>query len=219
MTLTLRRAGIKEVRGHFEKWHYSGCVPTGRNYVWVWEDDEGIYASAIYGDGVNPNQAKFLARVAGAPVTTENFLELTRVARREPKKDGVHLTQFLAAIHKEILHLGYFFIVSFSDPMHSHDGTLYRAANFKHIGKTDAQPHVIDGDGVIRHRRYAKRYADRHGMSIAEARGALGLSIVKTQPKDRWFISLIRPRHWGRLAACASARPDSKPSSTPERDA
>jgi len=85
---------------------------------------------------------------------------------------------------------GYRFIISFSDPTYGHDGGIYKAANFENIGKTNAETHAVDTEGNIRHRRLYFRYARREGIDVARARVELGLSLVKTIPKDRWLISL-----------------------------
>lgn len=85
---------------------------------------------------------------------------------------------------------GYCYIVSFSDPNYGHNGGIYKAANFQHLGKTNPENHAIDSDGIIRHRRYYYRYARRKGITVSQAREELGLKLIKTVPKDRWFIQI-----------------------------
>jgi hypothetical protein len=45
----------------------------------------------------------------------------------------------------------------------------------------------MDANGKVRHRKLATRYAERHGVSLQEAREALGVERVRTRGKDRWF--------------------------------
>lgn len=181
---------LKEARPFIQKYHYSGKVPTGKNIFFGWYDTEGaLYAVANYGMGVNAYQAEYLARVTGKGVKLYNLMELKRLCRREPKRHDMPLTKFLSMCHKKLARdYGISFVVSFSDPERNHNGGIYKAANFTHLGKTNPEFHVIGEDGEVRHRRYPYRYSQRHGCTIQEARDILGLSRVKTLPKDRWFL-------------------------------
>lgn len=172
-----------------ERWHYSGVCPTGKNIFLGWYDRDSLYAVADYGIGVNPYQAGFLARKTGYAVTKKNLLELKRLCRIEPANPRMPLTSFLAQCHR-ILRKDYSFVVSYSDPAYGHSGGIYKAANFQHVGKTNPERHVVDKNGVVRHRRYYYRYAQRNGVSNTQARKELGLSVKKTVPKDRWFIKI-----------------------------
>jgi hypothetical protein len=85
--------------------------------------------------------------------------------------------------------------VSYSDPMHDHNGGIYRAANFQYLGKTARETHNINKDGEIIHRRVPYRYKNRKGYgdgveAMARARRELGLEKHTTPAKDRWFIAL-----------------------------
>ena len=181
---------LSVARPFIEEWHYSNKVPTGKNIFIGWYSGGVLYAVADYGIGVNAYQASFLSRVTGLNVLNNNMLELKRLCRIEPRNDLLPLTAFISRCHKLLKKDGYRHIVSFSDPMHGHDGGIYKASNFIHLGKTNAENHAIDKDGVIRHRRFYYRHAKRHNLSMAEARLALGLKLVKTEKKDRWFISI-----------------------------
>ena len=100
------------------------------------------------------------------------------------------LTRFLKLCHDLLRADGIRFIVSFSDPAQGHTGGIYKAANFTHLGKTEAEIHCIDSNGDLQHRRTAYRYSRRHNVSTSEARQALGFTPVKTLEKDRWFLAL-----------------------------
>ena len=188
-TTTLEEITIDIARPFIEKWHYSGCVPTGKNIFLGWYTRETLYAVANYGIGVNPYQASFLARETGYEVTKKNLLELKRLCRTEPIMEELPLTAFLSRCHK-LLKRDYSFIVSFSDPSHGHSGGIYRAANFTHLGVTNPEYHTVDKNGNIRHRRYYFRYARRKEITMEQAREELGLQRIKTMPKDRWFLAL-----------------------------
>jgi len=185
-----------------EQWHYSHRIPTGKNICFGWYVEreglprdtlwrECLYAVAVYGIGVNPYQASSLAREVGRPIMPSELVELKRLARVEPKVADLPLTWFLARCHR-YLHAddGYKWVVSFSDPGASHTGGIYRAANFNHLGKTNSEIHLITDGGEVRHRRLAYRLSRREGISTQEARDRLGVSRVKTQPKDRWLLQI-----------------------------
>ena len=157
----------------------------------VWIDDD-LYAVAVYGNGVNCYQAGFLARTTGLTVTQENHVELKRLARTEPRHPTFQLTRLIASAHRWLQSKGYNYIVSFSDPEQGHSGSIYRAANFAHIGHTQAEWHVVDRSGKQQHRRVAYRHSRRHGCTIEQSRKKLGLKRVKTQPRDRWFLATSR---------------------------
>jgi len=173
-----------------EQWHYSKCVPKGFNLFFGCYLDERPYAVANYGEGINPYQAAYLREKTKRDITVTNLLELKRLCRLEPRAEGVQLTQFLSKCHQQLKRIGYRYVVSFSDPEHGHTGGIYKAANFTHMGKTNAEWHTVDKDGNPVHRRVAYRHARQNGITIEKAREVLGLTRRKTLPKDRWFITL-----------------------------
>lgn len=181
---------ISVAKPFIEKWHYSKKCPTGKNIFFGWFSKGQLYAIADYGIGVNPYQASYLSRLLQLHISNDNLLELKRLCRIEPKNDNMPLTKFLSKCHKRLKLLGYKYIVSFSDPQYGHSGGIYKAANFTNIGKTNAERHVVDSNGNIRHRRLYFRYSERRGISVKEAREELNLKVIKTLPKDRWFITI-----------------------------
>ena len=194
MELRMIEHGV--AKSFIETWHYSRRMPKGKNILFGWFTPEGsLYAVADYGIGVNPYQAKFLMpHTGGVKLDNTSLLELKRLCRIEPKITEAPLTKFLSLCQAELRKLGYMAIVSFSDPEHGHNGGIYKAANFKWLGQTNPEWHLIDESGEKRHRRFAFRYARRNGISIGDARLVLGVKRVKTQPKDRWLILLKKPR-------------------------
>jgi hypothetical protein len=50
------------VRSFVELWHYSGVLPTGRNVCFGWFIGSELYAIAVYGDGINQIQHRYLQR-------------------------------------------------------------------------------------------------------------------------------------------------------------
>lgn len=211
---------VKEIpleiaRPFIEQWHYSRMVPTGKNvffgwYITVPDGTSILYAVADYGIGVNPNSAKYLSRITGEDVTAANLYELKRLCRSEPHHTEFPLTQFLSRCHKCLKKdHGIRYIESFSDGKYNrfkeqkdvkyNSEGIYKAANFIYLGKTNAEMHVVDKEGIRRHRLYAYRYMQREKkngnlITLDEARQILGVISIKTEPKDRWFLDLRKSR-------------------------
>ena len=172
-------------------WHYAGDVPTGKNTAFGWFIEGELYAVAVYGVGVFHNQHRFLARESELPVERGNVLELRRLCRVEPPRQGVQLSQFIAACHRILKkEHGIRFVVSFSDPARGHNGGIYRASNFKHYGQTRPDSHTVDDRGRLVQRTLIAQRARRLKLSMAEVREALGLREQRTGRKDRWIIAI-----------------------------
>ena len=186
------RIDYSEASDQVKRWHYSGCMPRGYNVCFGLYRGSELYAVAVFGTGVNSYQDSYLARVTGLAVTAKNLVELKRLARSSPKRK-YPMTKFMSECHRILKDENKIrYVISFSDPDQGHTGTLYRAANYIHIGKTNAEMHVIDRDGVRRHRRVAYRLARRRDIPIAAARAELGFTCIKTSPRDRWFLPLFK---------------------------
>jgi hypothetical protein len=170
--------------------HYSGTVPAGAAtyFAGFVDDPDDLYCVSCYGGGANCHQASYLSRVTGLDITKDNLTELLRLCRIGEKGNSrVSMSQFLSVCHKLLKKMGNRFVVSFSDPLHSHEGIVYRASNFRHLGKTAEGSLIVQPDGTTLHARVASHFAAAHGMHESE----LGLKKIKTPAKDRWFIALV----------------------------
>jgi len=170
-----------EAKEFVEKWHYSSRMPTGKNVSFGLFSGQDMYAAVTYGVGVNPYQAKFLG--------CKKVFEIKRMCRSEPKL-SFPLSRFLSITTKWLKKEHKFdMLVAFADPEQGHEGTVYAASGFSYHGLTNAEWHLVDTNGNVRHRRLAYRYAKRHGISTSDARAVLNMTRVRTAPKRRW----IRP--------------------------
>lgn len=181
----IRPVDHRTAKAHVKQWHYSRLLPKGKNIPFGLYDGAELYAVIVYGIGVNPYQARFLG--------VNRVLEIKRMCRTEPRRPYplsrlIAITlRFVRKDHQPEC------VVAFADPEEGHEGTVYAAAGFQRHGLTNAEWHVVDKDGVKRHRRYAYRYAKRNGCTIAAAREQLGLTRSQTQPKIRWIKRLAAP--------------------------
>ena len=169
-----------EAKQFVERWHYSKRMPTGKNICFGLRYAGKLYAVAVYGIGVNPYQAEYLS--------VQSVVELKRMCRREPREE-YQLSRFIRLTWKMLLRQHpYDALVAFADPAQGHEGTVYKAAGFAHNGMTNAEWHVIDKDGNLRHRRFVQRTAERRGIPIGQAREDLGVTRVRVPAKHRWVL-------------------------------
>lgn len=209
----------REVAAPFiEQWHYEHKTPTGKNVYFGCFVAGDLFAVASFGWGAamklsngNYSIEGYLERhypelgIVGSRRSVLHLQRLCRVGSREDK-GPIPLSQFLAAcrrlIRRHSIGKEARGIISYSDPSRGHSGGIYRAAGFRHLGTTASEMHVIDENGVIRHRRVAYKFmksrnsqAERKGKPIpfptlAAARKHLGFEPHKTSPRDRWFLAL-----------------------------
>ena len=166
-----------------ERWHYSGRIPTGKNYcfgLFTSKDLSGkLYAVIVYGIGVNPYQASFLG--------VENIIEIKRMCRTEPPLK-FPLSRFIRLTSKMVSkEFDFDCIVAFADPDQGHEGTVYKASGFILHGTTNQEIHLLDENGNKRHRRVAYRHAKRNNQTIQQSRIDLRMERVKTAAKYRWI--------------------------------
>lgn len=175
----IRKITNETADGWVRVWHYSRRIPTGKNICYGLYCEGNLYAVIVYGIGVNPYQASFLG--------VKSVLEIKRMCRSEPQR-GYPLSRFISITAKMVAkEYPYDCLVAFADPEQGHEGTVYKASGFILHGMTNAEWHLEDESGGIRHRRFAFRHARRNGISVEESRKELGLKRVQTAPKYRWI--------------------------------
>lgn len=141
MTSNLRLAWCSFEAAKFacKHWHYSGKPPRQKlAKVGVWESERFIGA-VLFGDGANPGlfTPYRLKQTSGC--------ELVRVAlstHQAPVSRIVSVALRLLKTHSPGLRL----VLSFADPEQGHDGGIYRAGNWVHLGRTDpADEYIVNG--------------------------------------------------------------------------
>lgn len=161
-----------------EHWHYSKTIPANRsNYIGAWEDGKFI-GVVIFGLGASPS--------LGKPYGLENFefLELTRVALNKhiaPVSKIVSRAIKMVKLHNP----GIKILISFADPFHGHNGTIYQAMNWIFTGITSpAEMWKLANGDLIDPRRYN---GHGHNKSTQVPAGAV---LIKTPGKYRYLMPL-----------------------------
>jgi hypothetical protein len=144
-----------------KNWHYSRCLPAGKNqYIGVWE--RGRFIGAIcFGLGAG-NITK--GTMYGLPEM--KMAELTRVALT---KHDYPVSRIVAIAIRMVKakNPGLVLLVSLADPIRGHVGGIYQAGGWVYIGQTSVSKTYIGKDGREYHERvvsptgFKKQYGKR----------------------------------------------------------
>jgi hypothetical protein len=122
-----------------EHWHYSGCMPKSKlAKIGVWESDKFIGA-VIFGVGATSDLVKSYG------LESTQGCELVRVALFNHQNTVSKIISIcLKMLKKEMS--GLRLIVSFADPEHGHNGTIYQAMNWVYTGESQSsEEYIIHG--------------------------------------------------------------------------
>lgn len=149
---------IQFVRNFVEKWHYSSNVNGLRvSNVFGLFYNNNLIGSIIYGPLGMANTWKKYAE------NEEDVIELRRLCciDNTPKNtESYFIGNTLRWLRKNT---SYKTVVSYADTFHGHEGTIYKASNFKHCGMT-SKGRVIEYDGRIYHDKCIRTYyIDKNG--------------------------------------------------------
>lgn len=157
------------------EWHYSKSCPAGKVYYGLFSLEE-IIGVICYGEPAMRNQKKCydvdielrrLCCIDKTPKNTESF--------------------FIGNTLKKIKKLGFKRCLSLADPSFNHSGIIYKASNFKYLGREQgggSRDIYIDGEKMHSRTAYAK-----FGTSgIKGLSKILPYSDVKVKNKERKHI-------------------------------
>ena len=146
--LTVKPCPFLEVAGFIDKHHYAGFM----NGVRVFQSFAVYHGNRLVGGAVFGGMATTAWKAFG---DCENkVIELRRLVlldeagrNSESRVIGMMLRWLKANSDMEV-------VVSYADPAHGHDGTIYRAANFKYVGLSGKDKKLLDPEtGKVHHSR------------------------------------------------------------------
>jgi hypothetical protein len=187
---TVEPISYQFAKAFVEKWHYSHSTNGLKITQCFGLFREGeffpqLVGAALYGLPAMTNQAS-----AWNPSNPSVVLELRRLCCIDdtPKNaESFFISRTLKWLRK---HTDTELIISYADTNHGHDGTIYKASNFKYEGIT-ASGVVLMVDGKQYHDRtlrnpkpYAKKIRERY-----EA-GDAGIKLVPQKPKNIYTYRL-----------------------------
>lgn len=168
-----------EASNFIKRNHYLKSVARGCRYVFLLKDDDKIIGVAQFGEPV------------GTYVKTKwgnDVIELKRfvLAPGCPKNTG---SWFMARCMKQLNNGA---VISYSDPEQGHDGTLYRAANFIHVGQQPYPTQYVWHKG----KKYSTRIMynknlSKLGMMLRKAHKR-GDAVIKLSQKKDVFMYEVR---------------------------
>ena len=127
--LKLKGCGHNAAKLACERWHYSGCLPSGRLVrIGVYEDDRFI-GVVLFGRGATPR--------IGSPfgLDQRQVCELVRVALTDHQAPVSKILALAIRLLRKSSP-GLKLIVSYADPGQGHHGGIYQAANWLYLGTT-----------------------------------------------------------------------------------
>ena len=178
------------VRSFLRKWHYSDYVNIQAKEVFGLFRD-GAFLPELVGVCIYTRPAGPSAAQKYYPQDPNKCLELRRLCLIDdtPKNaESFFVSRTLKWLRKNT---DWKFVVSYADPEQGHEGTIYKAANFKYEGVTaPGQSLLVDGQPF--HIRTLTMMDRPYGVEINERykAGDAGIQIVKTKPKHIYTYQL-----------------------------
>lgn len=181
----IKPATIAQYVKFFNNYHYLGAGGRRGYTLGAFLNDQLIAAATIGSitraemarkHGLEPKEVRELARLCIHPDHHKKNLPtwfLSRVIKRyKYENPDIKL------------------IISFADTTQGHEGTIYKAANWKYDGKTGRSYHYVDKDGNIIHKKTIYGLAKKEGKKEAEYVRHNGLEKVKHLPKKRFLLEI-----------------------------
>lgn len=178
------------VRTFLGKWHYSDYTNVQAKEVFGLFR-EGDFLPELVGVCVYTRPAGPAAAQKYYPQDPDKCLELRRLCLIDdtPKNaESFFVGRTLRWLRK---HTDWKFVVSYADPEQGHQGTIYRASNFKYEGTTSAGSSLLV-DGKSFHIRTLTMLDRPYGVEINNRYKAddPGIQIVKTKAKHIFTYQL-----------------------------
>lgn len=113
-----------------EKWHYSKVMPAGKTVkIGVWENNQFI-GCVIFSRGANNNIGK------PYQLKQTEICELTRVALTKHQTAVSRIVSIaIKMLRKQSPEIR--MLLSYADPAHNHNGSIYQAMNWVYVGMSD----------------------------------------------------------------------------------
>ena len=155
----VKPSNLRVTRDFIEKWHYSRNV-NGLTISQIFGlfHEKNLIGAMIYGSLAMPNQWKKYAK------EESKVVELKRLCciDKTPKNTESYFIGKTLRWMKQ--NSAFDLVVSYSDTFYGHEGTIYKASNFKHCGMT-TKGKVIDHGGRFYHDKCIRTYyVDKTGV-------------------------------------------------------
>ena len=167
--LSFREINSQETRNFVEKYHYAMRL--------------GPFIKGV-GVFLQQNMIAVCAFKYPTYATNHGCLELSRFCIH-PSYQIKNLASFCLSRVLRIIDANE--IITYADTTQGHDGTIYRAANFKEIGRTSQSYYYVDEYNAKYHKKVIYNHAIRMKMTEAEYVEKTNLKRITEQPKIKFL--------------------------------
>lgn len=183
--IKVQEATVPEAQIFLSQFHYDGYGRSAKS-IYAATNGNRIISVAKFCSQGRQGTAKAIGLEA------QDILELDRFCIHDEHHDknlGSYLmSRYLKRLKKD--HSSLKAVVSFADPEQGHDGTLYKASNWKEMGKTSSSYYYISPKGdIIKKRTFyyqVRPQMAEFGLSESQVAEALGFQKKKTLPKSKF---------------------------------
>lgn len=175
--LNIKQIDTKEAKNFLDAFHYIGFV-SSKFYLGAYLEDK-LIAVSVWGA---PHRSE-IAHKQG--VTWFECFELKRFAIHDCYHKRNFASWFLGKCEKMIpdkIRV----LVSFADPSFGHEGTIYKACNWKFDGETSGSYFYLDSDGYPMHKKTLFNHAHKMHMKELEFASKYNYKKVPVSKKLRY---------------------------------
>ena len=146
--LTIKPCPFKEVAGFIDTHHYAGFV----NGIHVFQSFAVYHGNRLVGGAIFGGMATTAWKAFGD--CEKKVIELRRLVLLDEAGRNSESRVIGAMLRWLKTNSDIDVVVSYADPAHGHDGTIYRAANFKYLGLSGKDKKLLDPiTGKVHHSR------------------------------------------------------------------
>jgi len=174
-----------------ENWHYSEQMPSGSTVkLGVWEDGD-FTGTIIFNRGASP----WLANPYDG-IRSNEVCELARIALNDhenPVSQSLSYAIKLLKQNSPDLRLA----ISFADPKHGHDGTVYQASNWIYVGRAPSNTDICIGSEKYHERTVGNKYGTTRIEVLKQKTNARPIKRVSRPDKYKYVYPLddsLRPK-------------------------
>jgi len=180
--LEVREVPLSEVRDLIERNHYTHSTPAASSRAF------GVYlgcrleGAAVFTPGARHAHRLFVAARPADVLTLSRLWLSDRLPRNaESRVLGVVVRMLRREGRHKVL-------VTFADPAVGHDGTIYRAAGFRYLGRTQAEASLL----IHGRERHPRSVWDAFGSNDVGHLRRTGVEAgrVRTEPKHRYAVAI-----------------------------
>ena len=198
--IEVREVSLPDVRSLIEREHYTHSVPAAASHAF------GIYlGTRLEGAAILTPGARNAHRLlqGGRP---EDVITLSRLwlSDRLPRNSE---SRVIGVIVRALRDEGPArVLVTFADPAAGHDGTIYRAAGFRYLGRTEPEAAILV-EGRATHPRSAFSAFGSNDIDHLRRTGVRAIR-ARTVPKHRYAVALDPAWAWRLPEACQWRGPE-----------